>query len=604
MTLQEALESLTVAQLKQRLAQMPAAGGSSTRKDSLIATISGYLLSDALSALVARLSDLETDAVAEAVHNWHGQFDAVGFQAKYGRLPSHFTRDPYDYFGRRPAAPLPSLLQVLFYNKRIPDDLASRLARLLPAPRELRVPTLDDDQLPQVIVLSEDDEPEPLRRAETEIMVQQELPALLRLIAQGGLAVGAKTGLPSAAAVRRIESVLLNGDWYGEDDDDDSPRWAGGPIRPIRAFAWPLLLQVGGLAKIEGSKLGLTAKGKKALSQPLHEVVKELYERWQRKGTPDELRRVDLIKGQTSKGVRLSAPIDRRLVIEDALLACCTLGKWLSVDDLFRQMKVEGHRFEVAGNPWKLYLVDPNYGSLGYDGGDDFETLEARYTLVYLFEYLATLGLFDVAYSLPYGARPDYTDRWGTDELEFLSRYDGLRYLRLTNLGAYCLGLSDTYTPSLAERPPLLRVESGLSLALLRPAEPAERLQLEQIATPLPSDRWGLNSEAILARGADADERDRIRQFIETSLEGGLPAELSDLLDGIDERATALTDAGRARLIQCRDAALAILFSSDPATAAHCSRVGERHLCIADKKLAAFRKGVTKLGFVLPELAP
>jgi len=356
--------------------------------------------------------------------------------------------------------------------------------------------------------------------------------------------------------------------------------------------------------KIEGSKLGLTAKGKKALSQPLHEVVKELYERWQRKGAPDELRRVDLIKGQTSKGVRLSAPIDRRLVIEDALLACCTLGKWLSVDDLFRQMKVEGHRFEVAGNPWKLYLVDPNYGSLGYDGGDDFETLEARYTLVYLFEYLATLGLFDVAYSLPYGARPDYTDRWGTDELEFLSRYDGLRYLRLTNLGAYCLGLSDTYTPSLAERPPLLRVESGLSLALLRPAEPAEQLQLEQIATPLASDRWGLNSEAILARGADADERDRIRQFIETSLEGGLPAELSDLLDGIDERATALTDAGRARLIQCRDAALAILFSSDPATAAYCSRVGERHLCIADKKLAAFRKGVTKLGFVLPELAP
>jgi hypothetical protein len=219
--------------------------------------------------------------------------------------------------------------------------------------------------------------------------------------------------------------VLYGGDWYAEGDGADTPRWAGGPLFPIRAHAWPLLLQTGGLAKIDGSKLALTPKGKKALAQPVHEVVAELYARWQKKGTPDELRRVDLIKGQTAKGVRLSAPVDRRLVIEDALHACCPVGKWLSVDDLFRQMKLDGFRFEVAGNPWKLYLLDANYGSLGYDGGDDFEILEARYTLAYLFEYLATLGLVDVAYTLPYDARPDYHDRWGTDELECLSRHAG-----------------------------------------------------------------------------------------------------------------------------------------------------------------------------------
>jgi hypothetical protein len=602
MTLQETLESFTVAELKQRRAQIPAAGGS-TRKDSLIATIRGYLFSDALVTVVARLSELESSAVAEAVHNWQGEFDGVAFKAKYGALPDHFTRDRYAWYSRAAAAP-PSALELLFYNGRIPDDLAARLAELLPKPPALQIATLDDEQLPEVVLRSEDDEAEPLRRGDTEVKVQQELPALLRLIAQGGLAVGAKTGLPGAAAVGRIEALLLNGDWYDADDDEDSPRWAGGSIRPIRAFAWPLLLQVGGLAKIEGSKLGLTPKGKKALSQPVHEIVKGLHERWQRKGAPDELRRVDLIKGQTSKGVRLSPPVDRRLAIEAALIGCCPIGKWVSVDDLFRQMKVEGHRFEVAGNPWKLYLADANYGSLGYDGGSDFEILEARYTLVYLFEYLATLGMIDLAYTLPYGARPDYAGRWGTDEFEFLSRYDGLCYLRLNDLGAYCLGLSKSYTPSLAERPPLLRFEAGLSFALLRPADPAEQLQLEQIAKPLPGDRWDLNTGAILARGTDADELDRIRQFIESSLEGHLPAEVSDLLDSIAERATALTDAGPARLIQCRDASLAILLSSDPATAGHCSRVGERHLCVADKKLAAFRKGVTKLGFVLPELGP
>ncbi|MGH3898652.1 MAG: hypothetical protein ACRDTA_10435 [Pseudonocardiaceae bacterium] len=41
---------------------------------------------------------------------------------------------------------------------------------------------------------------------------------------------------------------------------------------------------------------------------------------------------------------------------------------------------------------WKLYLVDANYGSLGYDGFHAWEILEGRYTLGVLFEYAGTLG--------------------------------------------------------------------------------------------------------------------------------------------------------------------------------------------------------------------
>ncbi|NBC46794.1 MAG: hypothetical protein GVY22_02135 [Gammaproteobacteria bacterium] len=605
MTLQDALSSLTVPELKQRCSQIPDLRAAN-RKDQLIADIKGYLLSESLDKLVAGLTELERNAVAEAVHNWDGHFHAVGFEAKYGSLPAPFSYDPLSWFSRRRKDSQDSMLKLFFYQQTIPADLAARLVQRVPAPPPLRVETLDDEQLPETVSIQRptSEDPEPLRRASTEMLVHQDLPAVLRLVAQGGLGVGAKTGLASAAAIRRIESVLLGGDWYDPEDDADLPRWAGGPIRPIRPFAWPLLLQTGGLAKIDGNKLGLTAKGKKALSQPVHEVVKQLFERWQRKGKPDELRRVDLIKGQTSKGVRLTAPVDRRFVIEDALRDCCPVGEWLSIDDLFRQMKAAGYRFDISGNPWKLYLTEANYGSLGYEGNASFEVLEARYTLAYLFEYLATLGLIDVAYVRPYRARPDYYDLWGADNLSFLSRYDGLQYLRLNALGAYCLDLSEHYAAQAAERPPLFRIGPDLQLELLRAPEPAEQLQLEQIATPAEADRWQLDPAQLLARGTDADERERSRQFLESSMEGEAPAELSDLLARIDERATALTDAGPARLIQCRDAALAAMLSTDPATAAHCSRAGERHLCVPETKLNAFRKGLAKLDFVLPELAP
>ena len=66
------------------------------------------------------------------------------------------------------------------------------------------------------------------------------------------------------------------------------------------------------------------------------------------------------------------------------------------------------------------------------------------------------------------------------------------------------------------------------------------------------------------------------------------------------ERATALSDAGAAHLIKCKDKAIAVMLASDPATAAHCIRAGDRLICVAEPKLAAFRKGLARLGFVLP----
>ena len=373
---------------------------------------------------------------------------------------------------------------MFFYNREIPEDLRPRLAPLAPRPAEIQVAILADEDLPALYECGPDGEgAEALRRVTTEPLVRHDLPVVLRLIAQGRITVGAKTGLPSSASAAKLEQVLLGGDWYSEADDPGLERWEGGSIRPIRPFAWPLLLQVGGLVKRDGTKLALMSRGKKALAQPIESVVAHLFERWQRKGSPDELRRIDLIKGQGSKGVRLSAVAERRAVIAQALRECCEVGSWIALDELFRQMQIRGHDFEVSHNPWSLYFSDPQYGSLGYDDHGGFKILQARYILVYLFEYLATLGMIDIAYTGPVDARPDYDDAWGADEFVFLSRYDGLRYIRLNALGAYCLGLDTNYRPTPDEIPHLFTIGDNLDLTLLREPQPAETQVLEQAGT-------------------------------------------------------------------------------------------------------------------------
>ncbi|WP_296701511.1 hypothetical protein [Thiocapsa sp. UBA6158] len=239
MTLQQALWLLTAEQLKQRR-NLLLSGNRSTRKADMVEAISHELLSADLSQYRARLSELEQNAVAESVHRWGGFFDRDGFKAGYGSVPKAFAPVAYSYSFLRPERgrqEQPSLLPLFFYDGSIPEDLRKRLASIVAVPKPHEITSFADDDLPTSIASAiipgpEEAASEPLRRLATETLIHHDLPGVLRLIGQGRISVGAKTGLPSSASMTKLESVLLGGDWYNADDDLGEPRSAGGPIRP------------------------------------------------------------------------------------------------------------------------------------------------------------------------------------------------------------------------------------------------------------------------------------------------------------------------------------------------------------------------------------
>jgi hypothetical protein len=178
---------------------------------------------------------------------------------------------------------------------------------------------------------------------------------VLRLCAAGTLRCSEKTRRPGTATVAAVADVLEGGDFHEHE--------------AIAAFAWPMLLQAGGLAQLTGGRLALTSRGRAALTRPPHLTIPQLWQRWLDNSLLDELSRVEEIKGQRSANVLTAAKPRRKLVGQ--ALACLTPGEWTSIDGLFGEMRATGlnpvvHRSERA--LWKLYLEDPQYGSLGYDG--------------------------------------------------------------------------------------------------------------------------------------------------------------------------------------------------------------------------------------------
>jgi hypothetical protein len=251
--------------------------------------------------------------------------------------------------------------------------------------------------------------------------------AVLELAADGQVRCSATTKRPSAATLKLVDDVLVAGDYYDAGE-------------PIAAFAWPLLIRAGGLARQNGARLELSPRGRATLARPSYEALGALWARWLGGVSTDEMARIEAIKGQRRPGTLTSAATRRAAVAIG--LAALEPGSWTGAGKLLTVLRTQRPRLVAARNLralWRLYLVDSYYGSLGHAGPRAWEVIEGRYALCVLLEYAATLGLIDVAYTDPRGARDDYRTLWGADELACLSRYDGLVAVRVNELGAAIL---------------------------------------------------------------------------------------------------------------------------------------------------------------------
>src|SRR4051794_27797938 len=468
---------------------------------------------------------------------------------------------------------------------------------------------------------SEAGTPSTVRCTEPEAL--RNVAAVLQLCQAGRLRCSATTRRPSAATVTAVREVLVAGDFY--------------PDEAIAAFAWPLLLQAGGLAELQGSRLALTVKGLAALGRPAHEVIRDLWERWPRKAPIDEFSRIEQIKGQKAaaalsaagprpqavaapiaesrrsdqiKGQRAAAALGaagpRRQAVA-ATLGLCPPGEWIGVDVLFTRMSRAGLDPRIARSErglWKLYIVDPEYGSFGYEGYGEWPVLEGRYTLAVLFEYAATLGLLDVEYVPPADARDDFRHQWGADDLDALSRYDGLRAVRLTALGAYATGATADYEPPPPAVPDrALHVLPNHDVVAVADLAPADRMVLDTFAVHSSERVWTFSTASLLAAVDAGRAPGEFAAFLDARSLHPVPAAARTLFDDVEARAGQVRDLGVRCVLECADASVATLLERDRSLRRLVTRVGERHLLLDPAAEPKVRAALRELGYPLGSVA-
>lgn len=564
----------------------------SPRKVDLIDALKTALQEEVLMEVWTSLEELERAAVAETCYDTCLTYRPSRIKAKYGALPAFSKQTADNKYSYSWDPKLATRLNLFLYSPRnepgervIPSDIAERLKCFVAEPAELRVPTLKAPVREEGLFV---------RTTEHEALM--EVPALLRLADQGGLGISLKTGQVSASVCRKITDCLIGGDFFPPELayrlKKKSYEQEIGPIKPI---AWARLLKNARFFTLNGSRSKLTSTGIQAMAWPPEQLIRHLWRKWLTASDFDEFNRIEAIKGQKKKG-HMTAKPDRRNAIYGALSEC-PQGEWIALDKFSDFMRGADFEFEITRDLWKLYLCDSHYGSLGYSGYGDWNIVQFRYLLCVLFEYAATLGLIDIAYVHPRFALEDYRDQWGADDLEWLSRYDGLRAFRITKLGAYCLGINENYKLKMPSSSLELTVLSSLRIRVdAGVLQPAEKLLLETWAEPVESGTWQLDRELALdavERGQSATD---FADFLRRHDNQELPETVEAFLLNAERNGKALKTGGEATFVRCRDAETATLLCDQKELRSHCHRCGDTLLAVERDQLPKFRKVARSLG--------
>ena len=556
-----------------------------TRKAEIVEAISTAMLDGNLKTVFNRLSKIEQYAVAEAVHAPDGKIDFRKFEAKY--LEGLNLGQGRGYRGES------NLLDLFIIRRQAPADIRNRLKTFVPKPKSDHVKYVE--KLPKSIKCATQEARVALEIRATSRAALNNLESVLRLIDGGKLKVGQKTGRPTSATEKNLSKLLHGGDWYNEPDMLEE-------VGHIQAFAWPIIVQGAGLAKVEGGTLKLSNSGRKAIKGGFPDVIKTAWKRWEKTKIIDEFSRINEIKGQkSSRGRTLTAPSARRPVINEALCQCMP-GRWGKVEELTRFMHSKGLDFDVARYAWKLYICDPQYGRL--DDYGNWSIIEGRYLLAFLFEYAATLGLIDVAYIHPAGALPDYHGLWGIDGIEFLSRYDGLKYIRINSLGAYVLGITDQYFPPALETRPVLKVLPNHEIVVTDAVSisQADKLFLDKTCKKVSSSLWRISLRTLLDAAQSGTETEEVFTFLKSRSSEPIPETVTILLNDAKNRSTPLSYSGRAHLIECKDPVLVRLISSDIKISKMCLPAGDGYIVVLPGREKEFIKALADIGYIVPQL--
>ena len=534
----------------------------------------------ALRELWDKLSPITQKTLSFTVHTTDGVYRPDLVQLRYGQAPPAPQRYWSGY--------IPTELDLfLDEDQKILPELYPLLRVVAPKPEKWEMPV----------------HPEPPPRFESVGFERspgpdvglQDLTAVLALAAQEKLLVNDRM-LPTYESIQLVLDNLAEGDFLQTETLQD----LYDAIKPTGLIRFAL---GSGLVKL-GARVGynstlqLSPVGWEWLINPSSDLLLDALENWVATDLYDEIDRIDHLRNAAKPGENRTPPKERRDSIIETL-SWSPQGAWLSVDDFFTALKLWQHDFEV--DPDLDAIDDINGRKMSIQElKDPWRAVQGAYTMVVLFEMLGSLGALDLAYTEPQHAPPFLdapTESWQRPAQPY-TRYDGLTYFRINELGAYLFGHSRRFHIPRACSERFFIIDESFTFRPARdPLRPYQRQILPLLGVEQEDGAFHLDKAAWLQAQQMENTLKERKELLLARHDGPLSPVVEDWLEQVEADSTALRKGRTMITIQVRRPEVRNAILEDPELRRYCRLLDDRTLLIPSSRERAFVRKVLQLGY-------
>jgi len=182
-----------------------------------------------------------------------------------------------------------------------------------------------------------------------------------------------------------------------------------------------------------------------------------------------------------------------------------------------------------------VYINESNYGRTRISQYDEYHRYIIEPFVKSIFFILGSLGLFTLYYDLPSGNNGLYLKN------NYLSKYDGLKYIELTKLGEYVLGRTDDYAFAEENEDAEIVYDEDLLLITIIGSAPIMSMFLEKISIKIGENKYRMDKGRFLRGLLTIKElEERIKEF-KNKFYKNLPQVWETFFDELRSKVNCLT---------------------------------------------------------------